>query len=332
MIGLFLKERLSWILFFLVTCGWINLIFALDSGFAGVSVVYFNLILIVSFCGFLVWRYFYETNNVKTMLNLDFERLKEMQLSPFEQLYVQVYVDEIERKEQDLNEFSLLLLEEKDDLLAWVHDMKTPLTAQKLMLDQVGDMHLRRKLENEWMRMYLLLDRQLHQTRLQTIEKDNQMEQVALKQTLAAEIRPLQSWCMEKGIGFELNNVEQVVVSDAKWVAFILRQLLSNAVKYSHDNNVVTIWCEQDAQGHTVLCIKDQGIGMKREDVERIFLKSYTGNVGRESTTSTGMGLYLAKNAATQLGIKIEVESVFGQGSCFKVIFPLENDYMKMMR
>ncbi|PMY01249.1 histidine kinase, partial [Pseudomonas sp. MPR-R5A] len=109
----------------------------------------------------------------------------------------------------------------------------------------------------EWLRIHLLLDQQLHQNRIPSIENDLYIEQVNLEKLIYKEIRELQSWCLEKGIGFDIDLSVTEVLSDAKWLGFIMRQLLTNAVKYSSASEIEVCSTEQDEQ--TVVSIKDYG-------------------------------------------------------------------------
>ena len=335
MLFLFLKERWAGITFIVLLLLFINIVFFLDAGFSGISVSYFNIVTIgVSVC-YLIWRYFKETKGLVHFLgNLSngekFLYSENNSLSPFQRKYLEEFLIVIEEKEALLNQSRVKLQEDAEGLLAWVHEMKTPLTAMKLMIEQVDDLKLRYRLENEWMRTHLLLDQQLHQTRLAFIEKDNRLERVALNSVIFKEIREFQTWCMDKGIGFQTDDLDQEVISDKKWLSFIVRQILSNAIKYSHENSEINIHTNFDEDGHLLLHFEDSGVGIRREDLPRIFQKSYTGTIGRESVQSTGMGLYLAQNAAISLGIVISVDSEFNKGSIFTLKFPLRNEYQNI--
>jgi two-component system, OmpR family, bacitracin resistance sensor histidine kinase BceS len=325
---LFLKEHAAWIGFFFLSLIWSNAAFVLDAGFSGVSIVYFNIIQFVILILFLGWRFTVDRRVVRALLDSTvMEDITPVGLTAFQQLYMQRFLRELEEKARLVSELSIQRQEESDDLLAWVHEMKAPLTAIKLMIEQVEEAKLRSKLEQEWLRIYLLLDQQLHQTRLLTIEQDNRLEQVELRQIVYKEIRDFQSWCMEKGIGFEVDELDQVVKTDAKWLGFIVRQVLSNAIKYSPANEMIHIRSCKDGDGHPILQIQDVGPGIKAEDLPRVFKKSYTGTVGRESSAATGMGLYLAKSVANKLGISLKVDSEVGKGTIVAIQFPCENAY-----
>ena len=328
MIWLFFKEHAQWFLFYVLSLISLNGLLVLDSGLYHVSILYLNSVYSVLFFLFVGWRFLKDWSHLKRMKNQNFEDLDRMQ-SPYMSLLVERFQQEYAQQTNELNQMKIQVLEERDDLLAWVHEVKTPLTAMKIMIEHVEDGKLQTRLEHEWLRLYMLVDQQLHQTRLQTMEQDNRLERVELHKVISNEIRSLKAWCMEKGIGFEVEELELEIVTDAKWLTFILRQILSNAVKYSHENSEVHIFMSQQ-QGNWTLHIQDSGIGIAPEDLPRIFRKSYTGSVGRESTAATGMGLYLAQNAATKLGIKLSVNSKVNEGSTVTLVFPEQNEYTKL--
>jgi len=332
---LFIRERLAWLGYFVFILAILNLLFALDIGLESISIWYVNMSLFVSFALFFVWRYIVEVGKLKDFLGnmesyLDGIDKNRFTLSPFQELYFRKMGAIFDEKKVELNQAKVQLQEYSDGLLAWVHEVKAPLTAINLMLEHVEDLELRRKLENEWLRLHLLVDQQLHQTRLHSIEKDNYLTEVELKPIIYKEIRAMQAWCIEKGIGFEVDKLSETVLTDGKWLAFIVRQVLSNAIKYSPVDSEIIIWAEVDTTEAILLHIKDIGIGIPSEDLPRIFQKSYTGTIGRESTQSTGMGLYLAYNVAQKLGIRIHVQSKVGEGSLFTLRFPLQNAYAKL--
>ncbi|MFE3576640.1 sensor histidine kinase [Lysinibacillus sp. NPDC059133] len=335
MLILFLKERLAWIGFFVFIIVIINVLFSLDAGLEGISIWYMNVSVLISFMVFLIWRYAVEVRQVKDFLGnvesqLDEVHSKNLTLSPFQTAYLTKVEDVFYDNNIKLNQAKVQLQEYSDELLAWVHEVKAPLTSINLMLDHIEDLTLRRKLETEWIRLHLLVDQQLHQTRLASIEKDNYMMEIELKSVVYKEIRAMQAWCIEKGIGFDVEELTDTVTTDGKWLAFIIRQILSNAIKYSPANSEVLIFTEVETNGATLLHIKDAGMGIRQEDLPRIFYKSYTGTAGRESAQSTGMGLYLAHNVAQKIGVRITVQSSVGEGSIFTLRFPLQNEYVKL--
>ncbi|MFO7315691.1 MAG: sensor histidine kinase [Bacilli bacterium] len=326
MIGLFLKERRAWILFFLFLQIWLNGLFFIDSGLSKVSILYVNIMNFLMFFLFILWRYVKETKQLKAICEQPVNR--EL-LSPFQQKYIDHFQKQYERLEESFQQMKIEVLEQQDEVLAWVHEMKSPMTAMKLIVEQVEPYALREKIEKEWIRLFLLLDQKIHETRLSTIEKDNRLEKVCLETVVHQQIKDFRSWCIEKGIGVETKSLDETVTTDAKWLGFIIRQIFSNAVKYSRENSEIHIFTTRDPKGHLLLHIQDFGVGIRAEDLPRIFQRSYTGTIGRETTAATGMGLYLAREAAEKLGLTLKVESQVDVGTTFTIQFPLENQYIQ---
>lgn len=321
MISLFFRQYISLMLFMITLQLLINLIIFLDKGFHGVSLLYLNISWFVLVAVYFSWRYMKDRKMMKP-----YAKLKGNYLNVIHEYYE----EQLANKNAKVQEQKLLVLERQDELLAWVHEMKSPLTAMQLLMEKVEDRELKERIENEWLRLYLLLDQQLHATRLMTIELDNRIEKVQVKDVFIQEIKALRSWCFERKIAIDLEVADLTIHTDAKWLGFIVRQLLSNAVKYSDIGGEVRVFTRMiDEQA--ILIIQDDGIGIKREDLPRVFRKSYTGTIGRETSAATGMGLYLAKQAADSLHILLGIESTEGAGTSVKITFPKMNDYQKTL-
>ncbi|MFP4979434.1 sensor histidine kinase [Paenibacillus sp. CN-4] len=337
MIRLFLRERLSWIVFFLLSQLLVLFVAYLDPSIPIRSLGYITLLASLLFLVFLFWRYQRETAFLKKLEewgeSYELEPLGETQ-RPMERMILERISRQNDFFKQERSGYLIEVEREKDDLLSWIHEVKTPLTAMRLMIDRLPDEALRGRLMYEWLRVHLLLDQQLHQRRIAYIRNDLYIGNCNLEEILYKEIRELQSWCMQKGIGFDLglSSEDRQVLSDAKWLGFILRQLLSNAVKYSDSSDILIQSGQRD--GHTLLNIQDFGLGITPHDLPRIFEKGFTSTSrGRDVTgmaAATGMGLYLARKAADSLLISIEVRSEPGQGSTFTLVFPEENEIERL--
>lgn len=229
---------------------------------------------------------------------------------------------------QEASQNRIALEQEKDELLSWIHEVKTPLTAMHLIIERLDDEVIKAQLTYEWLRIHLLLDQQLHQKRIPSIENDLYIENVALEPIIFKEIKALQSWCMQKGIGFEVELETAEVLSDAKWLAFIIRQLLTNAVKYSDSSDIIIQSYRQNDQ--TMIKVKDFGRGIDPKDLPRIFDKGFTSTAAHQDNAATGMGLYLAKKAAEALLINIQVESKLEEGTTVTLTFPKKNEFVRI--
>lgn len=329
MIKKFLIERRSWIL--LIVCLEILVVSVayLDPSIPLAPLLYIVFLSIIVFGFFLIVRYNRETKFYKSLAeweyNLDVTGLAEAG-SPFEKLVEESVNSQTDWLKRESTQNLLALEQEKDELLSWIHEVKTPLTAMSLMIDRLDDEKMKASLRYEWLRIHLLLDQQLHQKRIPFMENDLYIETTALKPIIFKEIKTLQSWCMQKGIGFEVELNAPDVLTDAKWLAFIIRQLLTNAVKYSENSDVCIRSFERN--GQTILEVEDFGRGIDTKDLPRIFDKGFTSTANHQDSAATGMGLFLAKKAAKPLLIKIGVNSNWGEGTTFTLTFPKRNDFV----
>ena len=183
-------------------------------------------------------------------------------------------------------------------------------------------------LKYEWLRIHLLLDQQLHQKRMSFMENDLYIEDTDLESVIFQEIKTLQSWCIQKGIGFDIQLEVTNVLSDAKWLAFMIRQLLTNAVKYSSLTDIAIL--SEKRNGKVTLIIQDFGRGIDSRDLPRIFEKGFTSTTDHHDHASTGMGLYLTKRVSEPLLISIDIDSKRGEGTTVTLTFPEKNDFVQL--
>ncbi len=336
----YMNDKKSWLFFYIASIGLVDFVLLLDQGiqieFA--SVLYLNLLLVFVLLLFIVWRYHMETRFTKELAEL----LDENHEAWYVALPKTKYQQEEMTKEllqsaalqfsNRLAEVQNLNMQAGDYTAAWIHEVKTPLTAMKLMIDEHrGDPHIR-KIETEWLRLYLLIDQQLSISRLPSLEKDYVLEKTNLQTLVAKEVKELASWCMEKNIAIEFEGEEVEVILDVKWCHFILRQLLTNAIKYSPIGGVITIVMKEDQTGHAILQIQDEGPGIPPHDLPRIFEKGFTGGAGRIHNAASGLGLYLAKTVAEKMSIALYATTEVGKGTSIDMLFPNENDFDKVTK
>ena len=331
MIRKYLLEKASWILFFLFLQLSILFVTYLDSAIPLAAVLYVVLLTTLMFFLFLFIRYKKETRFYKSLAeredNLDLTNIPEPG-SPFEKIIEESINNQSELLKELVTKSQINLEQEKDDLLTWIHEVKTPLTAMRLMIDRLEKGSLKTHLTYEWLRIHLLLDQQLHNRRILLIENDLHIDRLNMETIIFDEIKMLQSWCIQKGIGFDLNLPTTEVLSDAKWLAFIIRQLLTNSIKYSDASDIGLTSFQQD--DHTVLEVKDYGRGIDPKDLPRIFEKGFTSTTNHRDTAATGMGLYLTLKAAKSLLIRIDVQSTLEEGTTFTLTFPKKNEFVNI--
>lgn len=329
MIKKFLVERKSWILLIIVLEALVLFVSFLDSSIPFASLLYIVFLSMLIFSVFLVTRYHKETKFYKNLADwenhLDLTGLANPE-TPFEKIISDSVSIQTDHLKQEASQNLLALEQEKDELLAWIHEVKTPLTAMALMIDRLDEDKAKASLTYEWLRIHHLLDQQLHQRRIPFMENDLYIEKTDLQHLIFKEIKTLQSWCMQKGIGFEVDLEVEEVLTDAKWLAFIIRQLLTNAVKYSSEADIIIKSYLKD--GQAALEIQDFGRGIAPHDLPRIFDKGFTSTSVHQESAATGMGLFLAKKAAQPLLIQINVQSMLGEGTTFSLTFPKRNDFV----
>ncbi len=241
MIKAFLTERRSWIAAFLFQQALMLVVAFVDPFISFGNVLYMVYLCILFFVIFLWFRYRKETAFYKSLKtwenNLDVTAINEPE-TPFEAIVDRSITGQTKHLKQTATQHRLALENEKDELMAWIHEVKTPLTAMHLIIDRMEEKALKSQLSYEWLRIHLLLDQQLHQKRISFIENDLSVEFIQLQPLIFKEIKDLQSWCIQKGVGFDIQLEAEEVLSDAKWLAFIIRQLLTNAVKYSEASEI----------------------------------------------------------------------------------------------
>ncbi|PYI51333.1 sensor histidine kinase [Paenibacillus flagellatus] len=244
-----------------------------------------------------------------------------------EQAPVSAALDRLLRDQYRLYKNQIKTLEQQQEqhlkfMDQWVHQMKTPLSVIELTaknLDEPDSSNIREETE----RMQTGLNTILYMARLRAIEQDFYIKPVLLSRIVHEVNNENKRFYIRSQVYPKLVEEKQgiTVETDEKWLFFMLSQLIHNAVKYSSgtsDSIVVSI-CEK--AGEAVLEVKDFGVGIPETDKKRVFDPFYTGENGRIFRESTGMGLYVTKEAALYLGHRIELESEVGRGTAIRLIF-----------
>ena len=190
----------------------------------------------------------------------------------------------------------------------WAHQIKTPIAAMELTLRQEDSPQARRLL-GELSRIEQYVEMALTYLRLESAESDYVFRDCALDPIIRQSVKRFSAEFIGRKIRLDYAPVDYTLVTDEKWLGFVLEQLLSNALKYTRAGSV-RIFLE-----HETLCIADTGIGIAPEDLPRIFEKGYTGLNGRTDRKATGLGLYLCRRVCENLGIGLRAESTPGTGT-----------------
>lgn len=214
--------------------------------------------------------------------------------------------------------------EYKEYIEQWIHEVKTPLTAMKLICEN-NHCSFTRDLMAELENVNRFTEQALYFARSEHTEKDYSVRKICLSDVVHEAIADNKYLLRQNHVTIAVEDMDHVVYTDDKWVRFILDQLISNAVKYRTDQPILHFftWIEND---RVLLSVEDNGIGIPAGDLPRIFEKGFTGENGRRIHSSTGIGLYLCRRLCDKLGIGISASSR-GQGTTISLSFPI-NDFV----
>lgn len=217
--------------------------------------------------------------------------------------------------------------EYKEYIEQWIHDVKTPISAMKLLCEN-NKSDTTRKLMAELEKVSHYTDQALYYARSENVEKDYLIKEVFLSEMIHAAIAENKQLLLQNHVSVVVMDCDYTVYTDEKWISFILNQLVANAVKYSVKQPKITFEADSK-QGQIVLIIRDNGVGISESDLPRIFEKGFTGENGRTRKSSTGIGLFLCKRLCEKLGIGIAVKSKPRQGTRVELYFP-KGDFVKV--
>ena len=200
----------------------------------------------------------------------------------------------------------------------WVHQIKTPIAAMNFLLDnEEVDQKI---LQQELFKIERYVEMVLTYIRLDSISSDYVITKINLDEVVKDSVKKYATIFINKKIKLNYVSHETMVISDKKWLSFAFEQILGNSVKYSSVGGEITIETYENK-----LVIEDNGIGIKEEDLPRIFEKGFTGFNGRYEKKSSGLGLYLCKKTLDKLGHHIEISSKVGEGTRIEITFPKED-------
>lgn len=249
--------------------------------------------------GELVYQFLYEIN--KSML----ERIRECEFS--------------------INDF-------KDYIEMWIHEIKIPLSSLSLMVHnhrEIFDTRINQQIK----RLDNYVEQVLYYVRSENAEKDYLINENSLNDIVSNVVMKNKDDLLERNIELIVNDVDKIILTDSKWLEFILNQILNNSIKYvkGNDNARIQIQALTEERNKTILTIYDNGIGIPEDDLKRVFEKSFTGKNGRTEAKSTGMGLYIAKKLCDKLGHGLFIESVEGEYTKVCLVF-IRNPYFDVLK
>lgn len=226
-------------------------------------------------------------------------------------------LEELEQANQSLHN---QLVEERKDLeayfLLWIHQIKTPITVSNLLLlkDDAGRTE---KLKAQMFYIEEYTNMAMNYLKLRDREADLDIAPVQLDTVIKTILKKYAMLFISKHIALNYEPIPHAVISDARWLSVLIEQIISNAIKYTEAGSI-SITYQADQQ---TLRIRDTGIGIRSEDMNKIFDRGYSGFNGRMNEKSSGLGLYLVRKISAVLNVEVQASSELNVGSTFSIVF-----------
>ncbi|MGY2613475.1 sensor histidine kinase [Bacillus pretiosus] len=324
MIRLFIRDHIPLICFTAIQLLAIFLVYWFDGHNHIATALYAMFLGVFFMVGYLVFRYFTHRTFYERLANPLYSLDDSVQKSDFavlstalqDLLEVQYrhYQNQLQIQERKNNDHLTFMNQ-------WIHQMKTPLSVIELITQDEVDPRFE-SINEETDRLKKGLEMALYVARLEAFTQDFYVERVQLHKIVNYSVHEHKRFFIRNFVYPELKIEKDITVeSDAKWLQFLIGQILSNAIKYSSGSRE-KIKVEACKEGNNVILeITDNGVGIPKQDLPRVFKPFFTGENGRDFKESTGMGLYLVYEITKQLGHSVEIHSEVGKGTVIRIKF-----------
>ena len=300
--------------------------------FIEVSMLLFAIYLAVDYI--VKNRYYKKLKEISDLEGLDWVNSLPIAVSSEQRIYNELLQKQYQVINKKLSEHQTKSIENREFITMWVHEIKTPIAVSKLIIENSLDHpseEVPYSIGDEIDKIEDFVQMTLFYSRTDDFAKDYIINSIELKKIVNECIKRVFSSITNKNLNLQLKNLDLQIDSDKKWLGFIIKQILDNAIKYSPSNGKISIYAESH-QDERTLIIEDEGPGIKEEDIIRVFDKNFTGSNGRKYVTATGIGLYLSQKIASQkiarkLGHRITIASDSGKGTKLIIHFPHWNDF-----
>ena len=305
-------------------------LFLIASGNNIQTVLFILVVWLIVLASCLLFFYFSRKKYLNKLLDMT-EELEERYLLPEimqepekadEQVFYQIMKMSEKSMLERIGEVQRERKEYKEYIEQWIHEVKTPITAIKLICEN-NRCSFTRDLMVELENINRFTEQALYYARSEHTENDYSVREIRLSNVVHGAIADNKYLLRQNNVTVTVDNVEYSIYSDDKWLRFILDQLISNAVKYRIDQPVLHFSAVKE-NDRVILSVGDNGIGIPQSDLPRIFEKGFTGQNGRTIHSSTGIGLYLCKRLCDKLGIGISASSE-GKGTTISLSFRIKD-------
>ncbi len=274
---------------------------------------------------FIKQKNFYnEVTNIMNDLDIKYllsEIIKEPEFIEGKFLY-----DLLKQANKDMHEhvkkYKDMESEYREYIETWVHEIKTPIASARLIIDNNQD-EVTKNINYEIKKIEEYIEQVLYYSRSNNVSKDYIIKEISLTTLVRNAIKRNSRDFISRKISIDMEAVEGTVYGDAKWLEFILNQVIGNSIKYIREKGgKIKVYAVKN-ENNIALTVEDNGIGIIDNDINRVFEKGFTGENGRKFGRSTGIGLYLCKKLSDQLGLGLNLTSKIGEGTKVSIIFPL---------
>ena len=229
---------------------------------------------------------------------------------------------------ENVNKYKYLQEDYKEYIELWIHEIKIPIATSKMIVEN-NKSEVTKSIDEELDKIENYIEQALYYARSNTVEKDYIIKKNNLKDIVSSTILKNKTTLIQNNVKIEMENLEEEVYTDSKWCVFILSQIIQNSIKYSKEQNKEIKLYAENKKENVILYIKDNGIGIDKAEIGRVFEKGFTGTNGRQEKKSTGIGLYLCKKLCDKLCIGLEIASEKEIGTEVKLVFP-KNSFINM--
>lgn len=313
----YIKDHYRYYLVYLVMIFLFDLILLLCD--VSISLLYYPtclcLFFVIVYFGYDYYKYSNKVKALKYALHLDHIYLENIPTpeNALEDSYYSLIEKIIQANSVLNNQKDTSYHDLSDYMTLWVHQIKTPIAGLRLLI-QSGDLSPR-LLSMQVLRIEQYVDMMMYYVKMGHMNQDLKIGHYKIGDIVNEVVKKQSLFFIHKKISLQLEELDEEIVTDEKWTSFIIEQILSNALKYTKEGSIHIYM-----KGYT-LYIEDTGIGIKKEDLPRVFEKGFTGTNGRIDKKASGLGLYLVKKICDTLGYPIHIESEVNQGTTVSICF-----------
>ena len=245
-----------------------------------------------------------------------------------EKLFNQILYEINKSYLEELKKYKSSIIDFKEYVELWIHEVKIPISSLSLMVH--NNKQLDKKYKNQIRKLDNYIDQVLYYVRSENASNDYIIKETSLSKIINSVALKNKDDLLENKINFIVKVKDEKVMTDEKWLEFILNQIINNSIKYKRNkvDSYIEISVEED-KNLTYLSITDNGVGIPKSNLPKVFDKSFTGENGRLTSKSTGLGLYIVKNLCEKLGHKIKISSEVNNYTKVTIIISKNNFYFK---